>query len=87
MLLHLPQKRYRTLEKILSAYPHFTQQLLLPLCTTSQAPNMHSSPFQILLLGVILRVKEKSFIALQLMLAFLPIHSTGHSYFCPNSCV
>lgn len=71
-----------------------------PLCLPSPYPTAPSPslyhipgpkhaffPIQILLLGVILRVKEKPFIALQLMLAFLPIHSTGHPYFCPNWCV
>lgn len=55
MLLYPPQKRYRTLEKILSAYLHFTQKCLLPLCTQTRI-----LPIQIILPGVILTESRKS---------------------------
>lgn len=55
VLLYPPQKRYRTLEKILSAYPHFTQQCLLPLCTQTRI-----LPIQILVPDVILPESRKS---------------------------
>lgn len=55
VLLYPPQKRYRTLEKILSAYLHVTQQCLLPLCTQTRI-----LPIQILLPDVILPESRKS---------------------------